>query len=719
MANTSGNSSDGVKFRLRNDLQFADYAVGLERQFVVKDPLKLEYYLFEPFEKSLLDFLNTPMTAESLKSAANRAMKPAVVESAEIKRFIQRLLNDNLVVTDCTGVGSAMRQSAARQKTNQRLQSVFGILAIRFRGMNPQSMLDAVNPLTKWLFHPAWIVLAMVCFVVALVAAAVNLSRIFETDFLWQNLRDPRTFIAIGLALMVVKVLHELGHAFACRSIGRDCHELGVMLLAFVPCLYCNVSDVWMEPNRWKRIMVSAAGIYVEICIAAVCVPLWLFSQPGPMQVFWFAMLTICSVNTLLVNGNPLLRYDGYYVLSDLVGVPNLYNVSQESFRNRIRKFFFRDVQGSQPTSWLEWYGLCCRLYRFVVLGVIVYAIYSFFERIELPSLGTLIAILLAFMTFGFSTFLAVRKILRGHWIQDLKMRRSIAVAACLVCVVVLAAFIPVATKIYADGETALKGNCLVFAPDGGAVSWSVEPGETVEAGACLAKIESDFLELKLLEKRQRVAELELSLSNQVLLQNQGVENSHEIELQKNALSNAAKIVGQLEGRKNELSILAPIDGRLLPLPQKELDVHKRNPLDLKRLSSTLLVENQAAVVRSGEPIAIVVNDESELVRLNVAEKQIDRVAVGQTVRLIIDQYSPDVITGVVTEIAIDNLYATNRVDSQQQSPVENGEVVVVVEFTTANVDAFYRSKVKAAIVGAKVPIYQHVKRFVSDNFAF
>ena len=112
--------------------------------------------------------------------------------------------------------------------------------------------------------------------------------------------------LAIATALLVVKVLHEFGHALACRSIDRDCHEMGVLLLAFVPCLYCNVSDVWMEPNRWKRMMVSAAGVYVEMMIAAICVPMWLFSSEGSLRVFWFAMVTICTVNTLLINGNPL-----------------------------------------------------------------------------------------------------------------------------------------------------------------------------------------------------------------------------------------------------------------------------------------------------------------------------------------------------------------------------------------------------------------------------
>ena len=120
----------------------------------------------------------------------------------------------------------------------------------------------------------------------------------------------------------------------SCRSIGRECNEMGVLLLAFIPCLYCNVSDVWMEPKRWKRMLVSSAGIYVEMLIAAICVPLWLMSNSGELQLFWFTLMTICSVNTILINGNPLLRYDGYYLLFDAVGIPNLYMKAQAALQD-------------------------------------------------------------------------------------------------------------------------------------------------------------------------------------------------------------------------------------------------------------------------------------------------------------------------------------------------------------------------------------------------
>ena len=126
------------------------------------------------------------------------------------------------------------------------------------------------------------------------------------------------------LAIAVSKALHELGHGLVCKHFGGECHELGLMLLVFTPCLYVNVSDAWLLPNKWHRIAISAAGMAVEVLLAAVCTFIWWFSEPGMLNYLCLNVMFISSVSTLVFNANPLLRYDGYYILSDLMEVPNL-----------------------------------------------------------------------------------------------------------------------------------------------------------------------------------------------------------------------------------------------------------------------------------------------------------------------------------------------------------------------------------------------------------
>ena len=118
--------------------------------------------------------------------------------------------------------------------------------------------------------------------------------------------------------------MHEFGHGLSCKHFGGECHEIGVMLLVFTPCLYCNVSDSWMLPNKWHRAAIGAAGMYVELVLASIATFVWWFSQPGPFNYICLSVMFICSVSTVMFNANPLLRYDGYYILSDFLEIPNL-----------------------------------------------------------------------------------------------------------------------------------------------------------------------------------------------------------------------------------------------------------------------------------------------------------------------------------------------------------------------------------------------------------
>ena len=128
----------------------------------------------------------------------------------------------------------------------------------------------------------------------------------------------------LAVVLGVTKVMHEFGHGLSCKHFGGECHEMGVMILVLTPCLYCNVSDSWMLPSKWHRAAIGAAGIYVEVVLASICTFLWWFSEPGLFHNLCLNVMFISSVSTIIFNANPLLRYDGYYILADLMEIPNL-----------------------------------------------------------------------------------------------------------------------------------------------------------------------------------------------------------------------------------------------------------------------------------------------------------------------------------------------------------------------------------------------------------
>src|SRR2546423_9600415 len=162
----------------------------------------------------------------------------------------------------------------------------------------------------------------------------------------------------------------------ACKHFGGEVHEMGFMLLVFSPCLYCDVSDAWRFPSKWKRVAVSAAGIVVELVLASAATIVWWYAQPGVVQLVALNIMIICTVNTLLINGNPLMRYDGYFIFSDLMETPNLWQRSREVLR-RITSDWLgasRAVLGPDdpliPASkppWLAIYAVLSKIYLSMV----------------------------------------------------------------------------------------------------------------------------------------------------------------------------------------------------------------------------------------------------------------------------------------------------------------------------------------------------------------
>ena len=480
------------------------------------------------------------------------------------------------------------------------------------------------------------------------------------------------------------------------------------MLLAFVPCLYCNVSDIWMEPNRWKRILVSAAGIYVEMLIAIVCVPLWLLSHEGPMQTFWFAMIMICSINTLLINGNPLLRYDGYYVLSDLLQIPNLYSKSQQALSKRIAAIFTTSPFPAEQFGFLELYAVAARIYRLFVIGVILFVIYSFFANYQLSNLGLTVTVLIMAMTFAPSWWRSLRSMSSRSFNSTLRVGRTILATGLFLALLILLLSLPVTTQTFADGETELSGARIIYAPENGRIHWLASCDSDVDDDQLLARIENSDLNSELIQQGQRVGQLESSLQNQKLLQRQGVDNAREIELQTQALESAKEIQQQLILRKRRLEIRAVAAGKLeVALPDR---ARSEGELDLSRSSTSLAAENNGCSVERSEPLAAVFDAASVQVRLHVPESSIDRIAVNDEVKLIIRQSSPEYIAGNIASIDIEKRnrdYDSEHSASQAAGQAES--IGVIVRLNDQSSKLIIQSPVKACVYGKKMPIYKYL----------
>ena len=686
-------------------------------QLVIKDPVKLEFFQFEEFEGKLLAKLRQPISANHLKAFADDLLQPATIELKEINRFLRRLFHDNLLIAENTGWGSNYYRSFSNKQKFSWLQAGSGMLAIRFRGFNPRSLLELLNPVTRFLFDPKLMILACAMFAIALFAFLLNVGQLTASAEIWAHASSSRMLLPLGLALVTVKILHEFGHALACRSIGRDCHEMGVMLLAFVPCLYCNVSDVWTESDRKKRMLVSAAGIYIEMLIAAACVPLWLTCNYQPLQFFFLSAITICTVNTLLINGNPLLRYDGYYLLSDWIGVPNLQSKARNLLSDRVSRFLSAEkkTSGSIGTAWLEIYGVASQIYRTLVLSLIIFAIYTFFQRIDLPNFGLSISFLIVVTTILIPLVFSLRKFFTIGKNKKFNRLKLLIVTAVTAAALFTIANIPIRTSTFGQGEVTFPTGSIVYAGASGQINWLVDLESEIEPGQEIAKIKDLDLELKILEQQQRVQHLQHSLDQSKLLQRQGSDNTREIELNKDALISAKNIEAELLHQRDKLTIRAARKGKLASLPET---IQQAGVFDLARTTTTLTPSNREAFVEKSEPVALITPLEGLTIRLRVSERDARYLSVGQPVRAVIPQMSPEIAMATVTQIGLGESVLA-AAPSGRESSITAENVIVLARLDDENSGSFQQSKVYASILGEEIPIYQVISRFIRDNFDF
>ncbi len=486
-----------VALRMRPDLAIYPQQAGQHRYWVVKDPVALTYFHLRDEEHAILRMLDGQTSLMEIKRRFEEAFAPMQISPERIQSFLARLHGLGLILAEASGQGRELLLRSGRRRRSELIQALTGLLAVRFRGVDPQPMLNWLYPKCRWVFSPWSLVFGLV---VAL-AAATLVTVQFDT--LQSKLPDYHAFFSLrnvlwlALAMAAAKVLHELGHALTCKHFGGECHEMGIMLLVFTPCLFCNVSDSWTLSNKWQRIAVIAAGMYVEIVLASVCTFLWWFSEPGLLNMICLNTMFVCSVSTVLFNGNPLLRYDGYFILSDFLEVPNLAQQSR-ALLSRAAAGLLLGMKPSDDRSLpetrrglLKIYGIASVLYRWIIVIVILW----FCAKTLKPYGLEIVAQILAVVVLGGLVAMPVWNLVvsvRNPSFRS-RMRRWRAVLTCVAVALAAAAacLVPLPFRVGAPVVLEPEAVHRVYVPMSGRLIRAIPAGSVVEKDQPLADLEN------------------------------------------------------------------------------------------------------------------------------------------------------------------------------------------------------------------------------------
>ena len=364
--------------------------------WVVKDPVGLNYYRFQEEEYALLNWLDGNVSLDELKDRFEEEFPPQKITLEELQQFLGMLHRSGLVIAAVGGQGKQLLKRRRERRRKEFLGALSNVLCIRFKGFDPERFLNWLYPWVSWFYSTTAVTACILLGLSALTLVAVQFhvftSRLpaFHEFFNFQNA------LLLSVTLGVTKVLHEFGHGLMCKHFGGECHEMGVMFLVLTPCLYCNVSDSWLLPNKWHRAAIGAGGMYVELVIASIATWIWWYSEPGLMNHLCLNAMFVCSVSTLIFNANPLLRYDGYYILADITEIPNLRQKSTSVLARKAGDWFLGLEQPDDPflpernQIFFALYSVAAFIYQWVVVYSILFFLYHFLKPYGLEKIGAI-----------------------------------------------------------------------------------------------------------------------------------------------------------------------------------------------------------------------------------------------------------------------------------------------------------------------------------------
>jgi putative peptide zinc metalloprotease protein len=446
-----------VRPRLRSSVRVSRQHFRGQRWHVIEDPATGRFFRLDDAGYEIVGRLDGRCTIDRAWRLGMERLGDGALTQGEVIALLGQLAQSNLLHADVPGDVHAMFERQKERKAREVRGYLKSLLFLRVPLIDPDHILDRWSRPLGWLFSPVGLVLWLIILVVGAVHV---LGHGRELASATQGVLSASNLPLLYLTYAVIKLLHELGHGIACKALSRragqsgEVHAMGIMLMVFVPIPYVDASSSWALRSRLHRIVVAAAGIIVELACAAIAAVVWSRTAEGSAaHAIAYNAMFVAGVSTVLFNGNPLLRYDGYYILSDLLGIPNLAQRSLDMLKMFVKRFAWGVRHPHNPANdaaeaWtLTVYGVASLAYRITVyVGITLFiASQQFLLGVALVVLGAIIWIVVPLTQ--------LIQHLATH--QELDRTRGRAIAITLAAAALLiapAALVPVPDQVRATG---------------------------------------------------------------------------------------------------------------------------------------------------------------------------------------------------------------------------------------------------------------------------
>ena len=484
---------------------------GTGNEFVVKNPARGTYHKMGEQEHFLLLQLDGVRTENDVLQAFNQRFHDPL-SSAELRGFVEMASQRELLADGRQATASATEADDdedddllpdAGPKNRQSW------LFFRYSFFDPNRLFTRLEPMLGFLWTRGFFFLSLVGILAATIVGWTNRSELISS--FGRNLNWETAVLVWGVTI-VVTTLHEFAHGLTCKRYGGDVHEVGLLVMFFTPCFYCNVSDAWLIPEKSKRLWITAAGGYCDLCLWAASMFVWRFTQQDTIVNYVaYIVLSVCGFRGLM-NLNPLMRLDGYYLLCDWLEIPNLRRRSRDYWMSFVRWALWgaEYPKKTENAGFLFFYGGFKWLFYVAGLDVMYVGLCRW--------LGERWGVV-GFLAASYLAWIIVQRIFKGfcggEFVKMLKTRSARKAAWCGIIGVAAAAlcFVRVQNRAAGDFSVRPATHLEVRAPVAGFLQYvGADLGNVVDGGSVVARLDIPDLESLIAQKNAQLHESEADL---------------------------------------------------------------------------------------------------------------------------------------------------------------------------------------------------------------
>jgi len=515
-----------------------------ERWIVLENPFSNQYFRLRPAAYEFMARLRPDRTVEQAWAQCLERFPDEAPSQEAVIQLLSQLYFANLLQYDLAADSAQLFERYKKRKQREIGFRFLNIMFMRFPLLDPDRFLVRTLPVIGKLISPLGALLWLVVVGLGLKVVTDNFGDLKAQG---EGILAANNLLLLYLGTVAVKGLHEFGHAYFCRKFGGEVHVMGIMLMIFTPMPFVDATSSWSFRERWKRVLVGSAGMIVELFFAA----------PGIIHGLAYNIMFVASVSTIIFNVNPLMRFDGYYILSDLLEIPNLNQRATGQLQYWAEHYLY-GVKNTEPPArtrreagWLGVFGISSGIYRVIVFSGILLVIADRFLIIGVVMAG---ACLISWAVFPVARF--IKYLATSPRLDRVRNRAAGVTAGLAALLLVLLCVVPFPYSFRAPGVVVASQRTEIVNETGGqVVGLLTKPGSFVKRGAPLLKLESPELDLQLAATTAHLDEV-----NARLLQAMDSEPA-DIEPLSSLRDSVAAALNKLREDSRHLTVTAPHDG--------------------------------------------------------------------------------------------------------------------------------------------------------------